>query len=155
MTTFCFCLFFKQCFSALSSIFFTIGERDEAKAVLNESQKQLEETSAQLDAALVQAEKSRELLRRKEREKTTFYERWDRANVEIGRIRDDLHEERSARAILEQAVSALGAQAANRQARSRELLAMGELLSFGDSDESSSSCTTENSSVLDCEPAYE
>lgn len=123
--------------------------------MLNESQKQLEETSAQLDAALVQAEKSRELLRRKEREKTTFYERWDRANVEIGRIRDDLHEERSARAILEQAVSALGAQAANRQARSRELLAMGELLSFGDSDESSSSCTTENSSVLDCEPAYE
>ncbi|KAH7618777.1 hypothetical protein NADE_005626 [Nannochloris sp. 'desiccata'] len=131
------------------------GERDEAKAVLNESQKQLEEISAELDAALAQAEQARELLRRGEREKEMYSERWDRANSEITRIRDDLHEERSARAILEQAVSVLSAQAANRQARLRQLLAMGELLSFGDSDEKSNSSSTEATSVLDCESPYE
>jgi len=140
---------------ALPSFFISIGERDEAKAVLNESQKQLEETSAQLDAALAQAEQARELLRRTEREKAMLCERWDRANLEINQIRDDLHEERSARAILEQTISAIGAQAANRQARLRQLLSMGELVSFGDSDESFSSYTTENTSALDCESPHE
>ncbi len=120
--------------------------------MLEESQKQLEETSAQLDAALAASEHAREQLRRGEREKERALEYWGRAHAEITRLRDDLHEERNARAILEQAVSVLAAQAASRQDRLRQLLAMGELLSCGDVDENSS-VTTEN--TPDCEQSYE
>ena len=135
-------------------VLFSICERDEAKAVLEETQKQLEETSAQMDAALSQAEHAREHLRRGEREKERAEQRWDRAHAEITKLRDDLHEERNARAILEQAVATLGRQAADRQAHLRQLLAMGELLS-GDSDENCSIATENTNSVLDCETSYE
>jgi predicted nuclease with TOPRIM domain len=133
-----------------------VGERDEAKAVLEETQKQLEETSAQMDAAVAQAEHAREQLRRGDREKEKVSELWNRAHAEIIRLRDELYEERNARAALEEAVSAFS-QAAHRQARLRQVLAMGELLSAGDSDANISITTTtgENSRVLDSEPSYE
>lgn len=154
MNLFVYCfVYFQWKFTYSPPLF--IGERDEAKAVLEESQKQLEETSAQLDAALAHAEHARESLRRGEREKARAEERWDRAHAEITRLRDDLHEERNVRAILEQSVAALGDQAIHRQARLRQLLAMGELLSSGDSDENCSVTSTKNTATQDCELSYE
>lgn len=138
----------------MSIICFIIGERDEAKAVLVEAQKQLEETSAQMDAAVAQAQHAQELLRRGEREKERAEQRWDRAHSEITRLHDDLHEERNARAILEQAVATLARHAADRQFQLRQLLAMGQLLS-GDADENCSIATENTNSVLDSEASYD
>ena len=96
--------------------------------MLDDTRRQLDDTNERLDTAQAQATAAQQSVFDAQSKKERLVKRLQRALDDASRLNEELIEERRARAMLEQAVSTVAQQAAQRKARMSRLLAQGERL---------------------------